>query len=617
MRADVIATMIPLCPLIGALIAWVIGKNRAGSFTKFFPGIIATLAAFISFGGALLVASTRGSIVLESELLYWLTIGTSSLSISLRIDDLAVIMMLLVTGVGSLIHLYSIGYMSHDKAQARYFTYLNLFLFSMLLLVLGANLLTVFIGWEGVGLCSYLLIGFWYKERSFSAAANKAFIVNRIGDIGFILALLFLIFHFGTDDFVQLSKKFGASPDLFVASTATFLLFFAATGKSAQIPLFVWLPDAMAGPTPVSALIHAATMVTAGVYLLVRMNWMVSLAIDIQALIAVISILSALFGAVVALVQTDLKRVLAYSTMSQLAFMFLAVSIGAYGLAIFHLVTHGFFKACLFLSAGSVIHGTDHEQDMRKLGGLRHDMPITFGCFLISGLALAGIFPFAGYQSKHLIIEALHHTELPYVGNFSMFLYWGAEVAAALTSIYVGRTLSMTFFGSYKGKGRAHESPKIMLLSMVILAALSAAGGAMLKDIILSPLPSAFDGVHMNETPLDGFVASIMPLIGLIIGFLGIKLEWRSFSYIRETLFKGFYIDALYSNFIVRPLKFIAIGFASFFDRWIIDGGLWASTAIAEVSGEGGRLIQTGQVRHYALFMLMGALCLVIFFMVL
>ncbi|MCB0340230.1 MAG: NADH-quinone oxidoreductase subunit L, partial [Bdellovibrionales bacterium] len=417
----------------------------------------------------------RGS--MEDKLFEWFSVGGLQVDFLFRLDHLSAVMCLVVTGVGTLIHLYSIGYMAEDESRHRFFSYLNLFMFSMLLLVLGGNLLILFIGWEGVGLCSYLLIGFWFKNVAYAAAGRKAFVVNRIGDAGFLLAIFLCFYAFQSVDFVAMKAAVAACENLPLYiplfTTIAICLFIGATGKSAQIPLFVWLPDAMAGPTPVSALIHAATMVTAGVYMLARTHFIFSLAPLAGAIVIGIAVLTAFVAATTALTQFDIKKVLAYSTVSQLGFMFMAAGAGAYWVAIFHVVTHAFFKACLFLGAGSVIHGCHHEQDMRQMGGLRKLMPITFWTYLISTLAIAGIAPFAGYYSKHAILSALGGVSNPYLTGYVSGLVLLANITAFLTAFYMTRSVAMTFFGEYRGHAHPHESPWLMTLPLVILAGLA------------------------------------------------------------------------------------------------------------------------------------------------
>ncbi len=463
--------LIPLFPLIGFLINGLFGKYLSKQLT----GWIATgfvLASFIC--SALLFTKLNNSDYLNIDLFNWISFGHFHISFGFLIDPLTIVMLLVVTGVGFLIHLYSIGYMHSDEAFTRFFTYLNLFIFFMLLLVMGNNYLVMFIGWEGVGLCSYLLIGFWFKNDAFNDAAKKAFIMNRIGDLGFLLGMFFMLFHFGTLDFNGVAQKASLlSPNSTLLIGITLLLFIGATGKSAQIPLYTWLPDAMAGPTPVSALIHAATMVTAGIYMIARSHILYSMAPFTSQIILVIGAATAIFAAIIGLKQNDIKKVLAYSTVSQLGYMFCALGVGAYKAAIFHLVTHAFFKALLFLGSGSVIHAMSGEQDIRKMGGLKKALPITHLTFLIGTLAIAGCPPLSGFFSKDEILASV------YVHSSVFFIV--LAFTSVLTAIYMFRLYFLTFRGSFRGteeqKHHLHESPFSMTIPLIVLALLAAIGG--------------------------------------------------------------------------------------------------------------------------------------------
>ncbi|MCL4137423.1 UNVERIFIED_CONTAM: hypothetical protein GTU68_027800 [Idotea baltica] len=467
MNQDLILALIVLLPLVGSALGYLVGiKNRELS-----PWI-ATFSCFLSFVCSVIAVSTLNHGTLNFNFFSWFNVGELSVDLSLFLDPLNAVMVLVVTGIGSLIHLYSIAYMKDDESKHRFFAYLNLFMFSMLLLILGSNLLVLFVGWEGVGLCSYLLIGFWYTNTEYAKAGKKAFIVNRIGDAGFLLGMFLVFWTFKTLDFQSLAAlipEYAATGSLALLTLIALFFFIGATGKSAQIPLFVWLPDAMAGPTPVSALIHAATMVTAGVYLLARMNFLIDLVPYAQSIIVVIATLTAFIAATTALVQNDIKKVLAYSTVSQLGFMFLAAGSGAYWVAIFHVVTHAFFKACLFLGAGSVIHACHHEQDMRQMGGLRKYMPITFWTYLISVLAISGIAPFAGYYSKHAIMQSLAENSNVYLASTIGFIIPLITITAILTAFYMTRSLVMTFFGEYRGHAHPHESPILLFFLYLYL----------------------------------------------------------------------------------------------------------------------------------------------------
>jgi NADH-quinone oxidoreductase subunit L len=466
--------LIPILPLIGFLINGLIG----GRLGKQAVSIIAPAAVGGSFIIAVLLFFNLPENAVSKVHYTWMSVGDFHVDVALRLDHLSIIMTLVVTGVGFLIHIYSIGYIHHESkgGVARYFAYINLFSFAMLVLVLADNFLLMFVGWEGVGLCSYLLIGYWYKKDSASDAGKKAFIVNRIGDAGLLIAMFTIFAIFGSLDYDVV-----LNPALAAGASASGLIpliclaiFIGATGKSAQIPLYVWLPDAMEGPTPVSALIHAATMVTAGVYMVVRCNVLYALSPDVLMVVAVVGALTAIFSATIGLAQFDIKRVLAYSTVSQLGYMFFAAGVGAYSAAIFHLVTHAFFKACLFLCSGSVIHGMHEEQDMRKMGGLKVLMPITYLTMLISTLAIAGIPPFAGFFSKDAILWAA-------VENGHNILWLLGAVAAMVTSFYMFRLMYMTFSGSFRNgeeaRKKVHESPATMTLPLIVLAALATVAG--------------------------------------------------------------------------------------------------------------------------------------------
>ena len=455
------------------------------------------------------------------EIVYrWATIGDSPFEIAFYFDRLTAVMTLIVTGVGSVIHIYSVGYMAHDRSFGRFFAYLNLFLFFMLLLVLGRSLLVLFVGWEGVGLASYLLIGFWFDDLANARAGKKAFITNRIGDAGFLLGMFVLYQALGTLDMDRINAAFaftGSAAPAVSASLVGILLFIGATGKSAQIPLHVWLPDAMAGPTPVSALIHAATMVTAGVYLVARMSGVYLQAPEASAVIAIVGVATAFFAATIAVVQTDIKKVLAYSTVSQLGFMFLALGVGAYGVAIFHVVTHAFFKACLFLGAGSVIHALGGEQDVRKMGGLARRIPITFLTFAVATAAIAGIPPLAGFFSKD---EILWYAFASTQGG-SPLLWVVAAATALMTAFYMFRLLWLTFLGrsrmDHEVEHHVHESPWSMTGVLLLLAMLSAVGGFIALPHFLEPqlpLPTVHESLHHFETPLL-VLSVVLALAGL------------------------------------------------------------------------------------------------------
>jgi NADH-quinone oxidoreductase subunit L len=546
----------------------------------------------------------------------WMEAGGFRIPISLLVDPLSAVMILVVTGVGSLIHIYSLGYMAHDEDQVRYFSYLNLFTFFMLLLVLGGNLPLAFIGWEGVGLCSYLLIGFWFKKKSASDAGKKAFIVNRIGDAGFILGMVLAYHAFGSLDFVDIATNAGSlvSEGLWEWGPITLtcvLLFVGATGKSAQIPLHVWLPDAMEGPTPVSALIHAATMVTAGVYLVARMAPLYVKSETAMTLVAVIGAVTALMAATIALVQTDIKKVLAYSTVSQLGYMFLACGVGAFGVGIFHLFTHAFFKALLFLGSGSVIHAMSGEQDMRQMGGLRSKIPWTFGTFVIGWLAIAGIPPFAGFYSKDEILLGAWNAHRP-------VLFGIAFLTALLTAFYMSRLLFMTFFGKFRGSHEAehhvHESPWSMLLPLLLLAVGSAAVGFVKVPHVVEPVfrLAPHEGEHPAWLPI---AATLNAGVGILLAFwmyvrntdLPAKVA-ASFAPLYRVFEDKYGFDRAYDGFAGNVVVKGSEDFLwKVFDAGFIDGLVNGAGRFTATLGERVRAFESGLVRIYTLAILGGA----------
>jgi len=446
--------LIPLIPFLG----FVLNGLGRHSFPKPVIGLLGSVAVFVPFVLSLLLFSevwaarqAGEAVAIYQHLFDWFSVGSLHVGLSFLVDPLSATMLLIITGIGFLIHLYSYSYMHNDKELGKFFAFLNLFIFFMTLLVMGSNYLVMFIGWEGVGLCSYLLIGFWFTNSSYASAAKKAFVMNRIGDLGFLIALFFILAHFGS---LEYSAVFDQAASLSVGDSTvviiTLLLFVAATGKSAQIPLFTWLPDAMAGPTPVSALIHAATMVTAGVYMVVRSNVLFLLSPLTLEIMAIVGLATALIAAFIALTQNDIKKVLAYSTVSQLGYMFLGLGVGAFTGAFFHVLTHAFFKALLFLGAGSVIHAMGNEQDMRRMGGLRKALPVTFATMFIATIAISGIPPFAGFFSKDEILAYAFQANI---------VYWAVGILTALfTAFYMFRLLFLTFFGSFRGTDdqRAH-----------------------------------------------------------------------------------------------------------------------------------------------------------------
>ena len=625
----------PLIPLLACLINVFFG-TRLGRKTA---GGLACVAVLASFSIALYIFWLLPATGIFRDTVYtWFESGSFQVQLSFQVDALTAVMLLVVTGIGFLIHIYSLGYIGHDEGMIRFFVYLNLFIFFMLLLVMGDNLLVLFIGWEGVGLCSYLLIGFWYQDHTNTIAGNKAFIVNRIGDFGFMLGLLLLVTELGrqgvwTLDFMELQKHVHLlSPEKI--TLITLLLFVGAAGKSAQIPLFVWLPDAMAGPTPVSALIHAATMVTAGVYMTARLHFLFILAPETLSLIAIVGAATAFFAATVALTQNDIKRVLAYSTVSQLGYMFIAVGIGAFGAAICHLFTHAFFKACLFLGSGSVIHALGGEQDMGKMGGLRAYLPTTYWTYLIATLAIVGAPFTAGFFSKDSILWQAYSN--PHGSTELWFVGW---LTAGLTAFYMFRQLFLVFHGDCRAeeqvKAHIHESPAVMTLPLVVLALGSVFGGWLSAPDYLwgsrwnQWLQPIFGGGH---DPTHGSLTDEinLTLITLAIGALGFLLAY--FAYGRTSklpdrlaslagggpyrlLLHKYYVDELYDFLIVRPFTYCSRWLAQVFDPEVIDGLVNAVAKGARGFSLIWREIQTGNVQHYLAGFLAATLALLAYFL--
>jgi NADH-quinone oxidoreductase subunit L len=631
--------LVPLFPLLAVLINLFFGKR----LSKTVVGFMACGAVGASFAASVvsvagLVAMDAGHRTAEVVLFPWIVSGSFNVPFGFLLDPLSAVMILVVTGVGFLIHVYSTGYMHEDEAFARYFLYLNLFVFAMLLLVLGNSYLLLFVGWEGVGLCSYLLIGFWFKKDSASDAGKKAFIVNRVGDFGFILGMLLIVYHFGTlqytEVFEQASQVFHTG-DLAVV-VITLLLFVGAMGKSAQLPLHVWLPDAMEGPTPVSALIHAATMVTAGVYMVCRSSALYELAPVVMSIVAVIGCLTAFFAGTIALTQNDIKRVLAYSTVSQLGYMFLAAGVGAYVAAIFHLVTHAFFKALLFLGSGSVIHALHEEQDIRKMGGLKKYMPVTYRTFLIASLAISGIPPLAGFMSKD---EILYEVFTMGKGSGGVLLWIGGIVTAMMTAFYMFRLVYLTFHGESRMdeevEKHVHESPPSITIPLSILAVLSAVGGFLgvpiVKkwNILHNWLGEAFHAAadHTEEavTHAAGAVSHLAVELGLmgvsvLVAVSGILLARaiilrkpeiaqnlrEDYSFLYDLFLNKWWVDELYDTIIVRPLKWFADLCWSVFDVKGIDGAVNGTGKMANTLGGALRKLQTGSVENYALGIVVG-----------
>ena len=610
-------TLIVLLPLAGFVLNGLFGARLGRGFVSVIGcglpvlAFLAAVRAFMQLDGA------AGAALVETAYT-WAVVGDFSFEIAFYLDRLSGLMTLIVTGVGSLIHVYSTGYMKDDPGYARYFSYLNLFLFFMLLLVLGRSLLVCFVGWEGVGLASYLLIGFWFEDPAKAAAGKKAFITNRIGDAGFLLGM-FLIYHaLGTLDFDAVNAAFqGPVPPAVSASLVGVLLFIGATGKSAQIPLHVWLPDAMAGPTPVSALIHAATMVTAGVYLVARLNGLYLQAPEASQLIAVVGLATAFFAATIAVVQTDIKKVLAYSTVSQLGFMFLALGVGAYGVAVFHVYTHAFFKACLFLGAGSVIHALGGEQDIRRMGGLWRRIPVTFWTFAVATAAIAGLPPLAGFFSKDEILWYAFASER----GGSPLLWAVASLTALLTAFYMFRLLILTFLTpsrmSHEVEHHVHESPWSMTGVLLVLAVLSAVGGFFHVNVFLEPImpePATAHALEHLELPLI-VLAVVTGLAGLAAAVYvyrsglgrGEALA-RRFAGAHRLLSGKYYVDELYEAVLGRPLHWVSDRvFLGIGDRRLIDGSLHGLASLANrAAGRLGR-IETGNLQFYVWLVVLGA----------
>ena len=636
-----IYSSIVFLPLIGALVAGLFGRFIGERPSEIVTTALLMISAVLSW--VVFVQVGIGHETHKVQLLRWITSGELDTSWSLRIDTLTSVMLVVVTTVSSLVHLYSIGYMHEDDSRPRFFAYLSLFTFAMLMLVTSDNLLQMFFGWEGVGLASYLLIGFWYKKPEANAAAIKAFVVNRVGDFGFALGIFALFFVFKS---INLDAVFAAAPtavgktfsfaghELDILTTIALLLFMGAMGKSAQFLLHTWLPDAMEGPTPVSALIHAATMVTAGVFMVARLSPIFELAPDALQVVTFIGALTAFFAATVGLVQNDIKRVIAYSTCSQLGYMFVACGIGAYGVAIFHLFTHAFFKALLFLGAGSVIHAMHHEQDMRNMGGLRTKIPLTFWAMTIGTLALTGVgiphmFGFAGFHSKDAIIEAAYAAHTP-----NNYAFWTLVVAALMTSFYSWRLVFMTFFGETRADhhtyDHAHESPPTMLIPLGVLSLGAIAAGFVFKDYFIGHheaefwATSLFRAEHnhilheMHEIPeWIGFAPFVAMLTGFVIAWVYyIQAPWlpaataRAFRPLYLFLLNKWYIDELYDWLFVRPAFAIGRFFWKGGDGALIDGTIDGTAAtVAAVTGRVIKL-QTGYMYHYAFAMLIGVAAL-------
>jgi NADH-quinone oxidoreductase subunit L len=620
-KTDLLALLVPALPLLGAIIIG-FGRRRLKGNTA---GMLGTAMVALGFVASLLLFLGHDGETHIVHLFSWIHVGAMDIPFAFQINALSLWMMLIVTGIGTLIHLYSIGYMHDDPRMATFFAQLNLFSFSMLLLVMGANFLVTFIGWEGVGLCSYLLIGFWYTTPEFNYAGRKAFVMNRIGDIGMVLAMALMFYQFGTLNYVDVMKQGGmmATGNPLIV-TATLLLFLGATGKSAQLPLLTWLPDAMAGPTPVSALIHAATMVTAGIFLVVRSSVLFQLAPYTQDIILWVGVATALFGATVGLFQNDIKKVLAYSTVSQLGYMFAALGVGAYSAGMFHVTTHAFFKALLFLGAGSVIHALGGEQDIRKMGGLKGVTKTTYMTFLIATLAIAGIPPLSGFFSKDGILASTF-AESPLAYGVLVF-------AAMLTAFYMFRLLFLTFFGTYRGKAHPHESPKVMTVPLMVLAVLSAIGGALNiphifggHDWLKTFLGTAADGIGMEHLELSANTEWMLMALSTTLVVLTIWYTWTLFGkkttldgdtadmpFLKRLIAKRWMLDELYASLFEKPYGWISKHFFSIGETKVAVPLTVGTGKAALGLGEWLRKVQTGNTSFYLFGMMAGVVILLI-----
>jgi NADH-quinone oxidoreductase subunit L len=609
-------TLLVLLPLLGFLLNGTLGRRFGPKFVSLVGCGLPALSFLVALLAWRLLEAGGGVPIIET-VFTWAMIGEHHFEIAFYLDRLSALMALVITGVGALIHLYSVGYMKGDESYARYFAYLNLFLFFMLLLVLGRSLLVLFVGWEGVGLASYLLIGFWFDDVAKARAGRKAFLTNRVGDAGFLLGMFLIFSTVGTMEMDAIQRVFasGVVP-AGIATAVGILLFIGATGKSAQIPLHVWLPDAMAGPTPVSALIHAATMVTAGVYLVARLSGVYLASPDASTVIAVIGVLTAFFAATIAVVQTDIKKVLAYSTVSQLGFMFLALGVGAYGVAIFHVFTHAFFKACLFLGAGSVIHALHGEQDIRKMGGLARRIPWTFGTFAIATAAIAGLPPLAGFFSK----DAILWFALVSDRGGATWLWALGSLTALLTAFYMFRLLWLVFFGASRmeaeTEAHVHESPPVMTGVLVVLAAFSVfAGWIALPDYLgaLLPLPELrfhSDLLHYAQIGFAVFIA--------LLGLAGAAWFYREggrraaavqarFAALHRVLDGKYFIDELYERTLARPWNWISDRlFLQLGDRMLLDGSLHGLAGLAKGGASMLGRVQAGSLQLYAFMAMLG-----------
>lgn len=629
MSYSLVITLIPILPLLGFLFIALSGKRLVRGFASL-VGCGSVFASF-AFSLALFIKLLNGAEPFQITLFDWISAGSFHATIGFLIDPLSSLMLLTITGVGFLIHVYSIGYMHDDEGFNRFFAYLNLFVFFMLLLVMGNNYLLMFVGWEGVGLCSYLLIGFWFKNQDYNDAANKAFIMNRIGDLGLIIGVILIFVHFGSVSYADVFPK-AAAVGTSALTLITILLFIGAMGKSAQIPLYTWLPDAMAGPTPVSALIHAATMVTAGVYMVARNNILYSLSPIAQELVLVVGLATALFAATIALAQNDIKKVLAYSTVSQLGLMFVALGVGAYASGIFHMATHAFFKALLFLGAGSVIHALHGEQDIRKMGGLRKYISVTYLTFFIGVLAISGIPPFAGFFSKdEILANAFAHSRVAWTI---------AVITSLLTAFYMFRLLFLVFFGKERASEEKmhhiHESPSTITIPLIMLAVLSALGGFMgVPEMFsgnnwvggfLSPvfaksieLKAEHHLSHSTEWALMGTIV-VFTLLMIVLAYARYVrkghvpvAEEAGLNTVHKTIYNKYYVDEIYEAVVVRPLYWMS----KLLDIVIEKSGI---DKLVNLAGDAVydwskifRLMQNGSLGYYIFVMVIGVILIIAF----
>ena len=651
--------LIPLFPLIGFIFNGLLGK-RLGKGVVSFVGCLTVGFSFLTavFIWKDLVALPPDERLFTQVIWDWITVGGVHVPLEFMIDPLSMLMILVVTGVGFLIHVYSTGYMYHDESYWRYFAYLNMFVFFMSMLVLGGNYLVMFVGWEGVGLASYLLIGFWYQGDENADAGKKAFVVNRIGDFGFVLGLFLMFITFGSLSYLEVFPKalemyesgaMAINSGVMVA--ICLLLFVGATGKSAQIPLYVWLPDAMAGPTPVSALIHAATMVTAGVYMVARTNILYTLAPSALLVVGIIAALTAFFAATMGILQYDIKKVLAYSTVSQLGYMFIGVGVTAYWAGIFHLMTHAFFKACLFLCSGSVIHAMSNDQDMRHMGGLAKKMPITYATMLIATIAIAGIPPFAGFFSKDEILWKAF--TFPYYPVMGKIIWTLGTIGAGVTAFYMFRLIFMTFHGEFRGTEEQakhlHESPVSMTLPLVILAFLSFTGGWLgiphLIGAKLGHVPNILENwmepvfehsskivAHVAPTPHypEPLEWSLMAL-SVAVAVVGICTAYyiymkrgdelpekmaKEYAPLYQLIHNKYYVDEVYDFMIVKPIYFFSVALWKIVDAFIIDGiGVNGPGWLVKRCSAGVRLIHNGYVQTCGAFMVLGMVVIACFYL--